>query len=924
MNSGQTRKPSRLIKRKYTAQSRTKDARLTAQEENEHAAQQKIIELTGHLNYHVAWVQRLQSEYESLARENHALKNSLTWRAARKILTPLDIVRQLITGQKIPPSNPAPSIAPAPSEEQAKQNNIHDFAWHRKNDLFRRNGKPRLLLVSHDASRTGAPLIILTIGKYLKELGYGVRTICLRGGDLEAEFRKLGPYDCLEDIRSRAYWQISDHQAISQLIDGYSVHSALVNSAECHTIIPALHEAEIPHLWLIHEFLNFYDNTRITKELLFMPGAIIFPAPLLQEIAEKRIGCPIPNAHILPQGVFDENFPKGNREDARAAIRKSLDLCDDTFIVLGCGYLSYRKGCDIFNATARYFEKYHPHVDIAFVWLGTLDSNEHVYSGHISVDRQNSENLFYVGQKEDVSQYFLASDMFYLTSRLEPYPCVGLEAMAAGLPVLCFDGTTGQVETIREQRGIIIDSELSFPAAAEKILEFYTTPQRLEQYRSEAYTRHFKKTHSYDAYVEKILNVVATVKSIPQQIVSGKDLENPAPIKIFYLASDWGISGANTAMEDLLVAMRDTYGHEIKILCYKSDFYIYEQQNMPPFEHLFFPHSEHDDCRVGFLNFLSEQGPCVVITGYDSLLNSIASALPDTVAVIGISHSDDPFYYKQFLASGRYWNRHICVSEEIGAKSNALLPHLADRTNVAHIYAIKESLIPATRHHNETVTIKFIYAGRLVHNQKRADEYTELIRALERTGMQFTFELIGSPPLRPDGTFWPSADGVYEKLLAELHNDIAQKRVSMPGKLPRAKIFERLRDCTFFVLLSDFEGLPVSLLEAMSQGCIPVVPDIKSGIPELVRNGWNGIIMSGRNYDQWAEKLAEIAQDPEALDMMSRNAIETIRSGFTQEKAVKEFNDIIMDAYKEAAFGNYKRPEVLRIGRVDGDCIIAQ
>ena len=43
-----------------------------------------------------------------------------------------------------------------------------------------------------------------------------------------------------------------------------------------------------------------------------------------------------------------------------------------------------------------------------------------------------------------------------------------------------------------------------------------------------------------------------------------------------------------------------------------------------------------------------------------------------------------------------------------------------------------------------------------------------------------------------------------------------------------------------YILTSEFEGMPNALNEAMARGCVPVVTDIRSGIPELVRYGVNG------------------------------------------------------------------------------------
>ena len=60
---------------------------------------------------------------------------------------------------------------------------------------------------------------------------------------------------------------------------------------------------------------------------------------------------------------------------------------------------------------------------------------------------------------------------------------------------------------------------------------------------------------------------------------------------------------------------------------------------------------------------------------------------------------------------------------------------------------------------------------------------------------------------------------------------------------PYAKPLELLRDSDFFMLVSIYEGMPLSLLEAFSAGVVPVVTNV-GGCRNLVKDGENGIICS--------------------------------------------------------------------------------
>jgi glycosyltransferase involved in cell wall biosynthesis len=135
------------------------------------------------------------------------------------------------------------------------------------------------------------------------------------------------------------------------------------------------------------------------------------------------------------------------------------------------------------------------------------------------------------------------------------------------------------------------------------------------------------------------------------------------------------------------------------------------------------------------------------------------------------------------------------------------------------------------------------------------------------------------------------------------------------GRLPRKRILEQLTRTTFFPLLSDFEGLPLSLVEAMAAGCVPIVAEMPSGIPELVTSGHDGVIMSGRDYDAWAALLVELWEDGARLTAMSRNARKTVREAFTIEKIGGEFDRLLCRIADDITSGRYRRPDPLHWGR---------
>jgi len=176
---------------------------------------------------------------------------------------------------------------------------------------------------------------------------------------------------------------------------------------------------------------------------------------------------------------------------------------------------------------------------------------------------------------------------------------------------------------------------------------------------------------------------------------------------------------------------------------------------------------------------------------------------------------------------------------------------------------------------------------------------------LDRTGVRYEISLIGE---------FVSKEGIQPVFDQRGRAHLDDGRIRLLGRLPRERILEQLSRTTFFALLSDFEGLPLSLVEAMAVGCVPIVAEMPSGIPELVTSGHDGVIVNGRDYDAWAELFVELWKDDTRLAAMSRNARTTVRETFTIEKIGGQFDRLLSRIADDITSGGYRRPDPLHWG----------
>lgn len=135
-------------------------------------------------------------------------------------------------------------------------------------------------------------------------------------------------------------------------------------------------------------------------------------------------------------------------------------------------------------------------------------------------------------------------------------------------------------------------------------------------------------------------------------------------------------------------------------------------------------------------------------------------------------------------------------------------------------------------------------------------------------------------------------DGPDDEMLRDKIKSLnMQGKIELPGMLPdTVAAFKRI---DIFLLTSDFEGLPLAIMEAMSTGCVPVLSNV-GGIKQLPLEGF-GYKFDEFNAASIAQVIAGYASDTEKFKRESLLARNFVEKNYSLTKQVHE----IVDLYKE-------------------------
>lgn len=237
--------------------------------------------------------------------------------------------------------------------------------------------------------------------------------------------------------------------------------------------------------------------------------------------------------------------------------------------------------------------------------------------------------------------------------------------------------------------------------------------------------------------------------------------------------------------------------------------------------------------------------------------------LPAGVFRVGMVHDHTDRVY-QLVDDYRPWMDHIAVV------SQTIADHVSRRISDVPCTYLQHGVMfydeRVKRAPNPDRPLELIFFGRLQESQKQVHLFPEIYAALKRRGFPFRWTIHGEGPEK-------------EFLVTHLRDAIACGEVRFSEPVRHDALPALIARHDVYLLTSAHEGGPLSLIEGMGRGLVPVCGEIPCLVQEMITPE-NGFRVPREQPEKYADAIEQLHGDRTRLERMSMAARAVALSGY--------------------------------------------
>lgn len=186
-------------------------------------------------------------------------------------------------------------------------------------------------------------------------------------------------------------------------------------------------------------------------------------------------------------------------------------------------------------------------------------------------------------------------------------------------------------------------------------------------------------------------------------------------------------------------------------------------------------------------------------------------------------------------------------------------------------------------HYRDSSRIKLLYAGRLAE-EKGVHVAIESIAVLvdKEKGRKVFLDIIGT-----------GEEDYIEKLKKVVMSKNLERAVVFMGKCSQGELLQSFRKYDALLLPSIWEEPSGGIIvEAMAHG-LPVIASRIGGIPEFIKDGVTGILVSPGNAGEMAQAIARLVEDPSSYEQMSIRGMREVQQQYSHKRIAGQIDDYL-------------------------------
>lgn len=741
---------------------------------------------------------------------------------------------------------------------------------------MRRTSRPRgtprpIVVVSHEASRTGAPRVGVEILRAL--VGVGAQRVVVHrwGGPLVTDFDAAADASVVEPWRrlrvvlrrwrrTRRLAVVLEERAATRVLRRLDPSVVWCNTVLAACYVRPARRLGVPVILLSHEsaadaqrVLARYDLTSADigprRGIVPVGCSPVAAAGLASALGVDPAGVSVLSSPIDVAAVRAGRSPRAT-DEARTR-------------VVGCGRATAGKGVDLFIGMAERLSHERPG-RFEFVWIGEADPR--VWA---------SDAVRFTGEVDRPAGTMSTADIFVHAARTDQFPLVVLEAMALAIPVVASD--VGDIAEQLGDTGLLVPPE-DLDALVEAVRRLADEPGLGRSLGRSSLDR---VTRLWD---------VAPFAAQVRELTTDRLDPRARVLNVVWRLSQSG--GVQTVVRNI-IGSADTSRFDHHVVSVRPEFAEDRLDALLDGAHLHAlglegPLRSRDRVAavVEVARIARRVRPDVVHTHSGTVWLSVLARLTSPSAACLIEVHDAPGNGRHGGSTERFEGllarfggyRTLCHSSSVRDEVIATWRPPRDRLWVFPL-GIDTARFASQRTARRRSRPVVLYVARLVSTKN----VPLLLATADRLRHRFGDD---APIVR---IVAGGVDG--NRLECELDDLDLRDVVELTGPLNGSALEATYADADLFCSTSDYEGFGLAVVEAMAAG-LPVVATAVGGIVDVVVDGLTGILVPPRDVAALVDAISELLTDRERARQMGEDGRVRAVEHFDAEQMVRRFEDL--------------------------------